>query len=69
MPGAGRIPTDAEIHEAARQLWAGGFNGKDPEKAAYANRLVDEAGSQGGQVSAMILGAAADQNREAGEVD
>lgn len=67
MPGTGRIPTDAEIREAARLLWEGGFNGKDPGKAAYANRLVGDAGDQGGRVASQILYAAADLHQEAGD--
>ena len=64
MAGEDRIPTDDEIQEAARQLQAGGFNGEDPEKATYANRLVADAGAQGKEVAFRIMDAAADQRRE-----
>lgn len=59
MPDA-RIPTDREIRQAARLLHEGGFNEADPQKAAYADRLVADAGTRGGQVAARILKAAAD---------
>jgi hypothetical protein len=67
MTGPGRIPTDAEIREAARLLWDGGFNGKDPEKAVCANRLVAEAGDQRGWVASRIMYAAADLQQEASD--
>lgn len=39
------FPTDDEIREAARQLLEGGFNGVNPEKAVFATRLIEGAGS------------------------
>ena len=64
MPDTPHIPTDDEIQEAARQLSAGGFNDEDPGLAAHANRLVAQAGTQGGQVVRRIAHAAAEQGRD-----
>lgn len=65
MAGPERIPTDAEIREAARQLAAGGFNDKEPALAVYANQLVAEAGSRGGHVASQILSATAEFDGDA----